>query len=140
MPFSPKHRISPLLVVALLLGVLCLVEAGLVQAQNSENGSETATEPIPWDKVTREHLGKELTVKGTVVKTRNTGKVCFLNFQQDHRSGFYIVIFEDALDDFEAPPETHFLNKTVHVTGRVSEHKERLQIQVKTGSQIKIVE
>lgn len=139
MPLSLKPRIVSLLVVFLMAAVLCPSAAPLVLAQGNGSG-ETASEPIPWDKVTREHLGKELTVKGTVVKARNTGKVCFLNFQQDHRTGFYIVIFEDALDDFEAPPETHFLNKTIHVTGRVSEHKERLQIQVKTGSQIKIVE
>lgn len=140
MPLLLKHRILPLLTVALLLGAFFASVAPLVQAQSGGSSGETSSEPISWDKVTREHLGKELTVKGTVVKTRNTGKVCFLNFQQDHRTGFYIVIFEDALDDFVAPPETHFLNKTIHVTGRVSEHKERLQIQVKAGSQIKIVE
>jgi DNA/RNA endonuclease YhcR with UshA esterase domain len=139
MLFALKYRIVPVLVAVLLLGALCPAAAPLVQAQ-SGGSSENTSDPIPWDKVTREHLGKEITVKGTVVKTRNTGKVCFLNFQQDHRTGFYIVIFEDALDDFEAPPEAHFLNKMIHVTGRVSEHKERLQIQVKAGSQIKIVE
>lgn len=94
---------------------------------------------IPWHEA-HNHMGKKITVEGTVVVTRNTGKVCFLNFAKDWRGKFYVILFEDVLNSWPEAPEKYFMNKKIHVTGMVREHKGSPQIQVKEAGQIKLVE
>lgn len=90
---------------------------------------------IPWHEAGN-YIGKQVTVEGKIVDTHNTGRVCFLNFSRDRKSGFYAIIFQDALDDFGAPPEKHFMGKTIRVTGEVATRDGRPQIQVRNSSQI----
>ncbi len=90
---------------------------------------------IPWHEAGR-HLGRTVTIKGTVVHTRNTGSVCFLNFAQDWQDKFYVVIFTEALGNWDGPPEHYFLNQKVLVSGTVSLYKGRPQVRITDPRQI----
>jgi len=85
------------------------------------------------------YYGKRMTVEGTIVISNNTGKVCFLNFDQDWRNHFTAVIFASDFALFPPHPEDHYLNRMVQVTGLIKEYKGKPEIIVKSPSQIKIV-
>ena len=122
-----------------------------------EEGEEI-TEPIPAERLVKEptepaptgvidwseaknHVGQEITARGTVVNTNNIGDLTFLNFDTDWQDKFYIVIFREAYDDVPSGnPELAYLNKTIEVSGEVSTHRGRPQIQVRDASQIKVVD
>lgn len=119
---------------------------------------EDVTEPIPAERLVQEpteprptgvidwteaknHVGQEITARGTVVSTNNIGDLTFLNFDTDWQDKFYIVIFREAYDDTPGGnPELAYLNHTIEVTGEVSTHRGRPQIQVRDASQIKVVD
>lgn len=83
------------------------------------------------------HVGAVVRVRGRVVKTHNTGKVCFLNFDPDYRRHLSVVIFEPDLGRFEAPPEASYLDAEIEVVGRVTEYRGRPQIVVRHPGQIR---
>jgi len=96
-------------------------------------------EPVPWTDA-HKHLGQIITVKGTIVDTNNIGQLCFLNYDPDWQDKFYIAMFSDAFELLPDPPEKHYLNKTLLVTGKVTLHKDRPQIEVRDVSQIEVLE
>lgn len=96
-------------------------------------------QPVPWTQAVH-FVGQTITVQGAVVDTNNLGKVCFLNFTTDWRGQFYVVVFEPAFAAWPQPPEEHFLNKTIRVTGEVKVHQGRPQIQVHDPKQVELVE
>jgi len=96
-------------------------------------------EPVPWTEA-HKYLGKTVTVKGTIVDTNNIGQLCYLNYDPDWQGKFYIAMFSEAFGLLPDPPEQHYLNKTLLVTGKVTLHKDRPQIQVRDVSQIEVVE
>ncbi len=100
-----------------------------------------AAEPgkhVPWG-AAHHYLGQVITVEGQIVNTRNIGSVCFLNYSRNWRTGFYVVIFKSCFDEFPTPPQEMFLNKRITVTGKVTTHKGRPQIRVRSASQITLV-
>jgi hypothetical protein len=86
------------------------------------------------------YAGQTVTVEGKVVDTYNSGKVVLLNFDRDFRSTFKVAIFADAWPLFPAPPETHYRDKTVRVTGQVQMYQNAPEIIVDRPEQIEIVE
>lgn len=105
--------------------------------QPSSSSTSAPTSVVPWT-LAHQHIGKTITVEGQIIDTHNTGSVCFLNFVRDRQS-FYIIIFKDSLNAWPQPPDSYFLNKTIRVTGTVSERSGRAQIQVRQPSQIAVV-
>jgi hypothetical protein len=95
--------------------------------------------PIPWDQA-HNHVGRTITVEGTVVSTSRRGKVCFLNFTENWRGKFYVILFEGALAGWPQPPEQYFLNRRIRIWGKVSLHKDVPQLQVRSTRQITVVE
>lgn len=118
---------------------------------------ETLYKPLPFTRITDpeqrtakpgelinwaqapHYIGQHIIAEGRVVTTNNVGSVCFVNFSQDWRQGFYVVVFEDCYDQFPSPPETLLLNKTIRVSGKVTTHKGRPQIRVESADQVTIV-
>lgn len=69
------------------------------------------------------HIGKTVTVCGTVVSTRKTAKAkaIYLNFDRMHpHQDFYATIWEYNGPNFSYDPEAWLVNKTVCVTGKVT--------------------
>ncbi|MCS6842884.1 MAG: phospholipase D-like domain-containing protein, partial [Caldilineales bacterium] len=101
----------------------------------------TATLPaggiIRWDQA-GSYLGQTVTVEGDVVDTYDTGKVTFLNFDQDRT--FTVVIFASAYPAFPERPEDLYYRKRVRVTGQVQLYRDRPEIIVESPGQIEIVE
>jgi len=105
-------------------------------------GEVVPTEPvgvIPWNRA-HYYVGKVITVEGKVVITRNTGHVCFLNFDKDWQGKFYVILFQDVLGAWAEPPEKWFMDKVVRVTGEVKLRGTTPQLQVERVDQITIVQ
>jgi DNA/RNA endonuclease YhcR with UshA esterase domain len=95
--------------------------------------------PIPWQDAS-DYVGRKITVIGEVVRTYNSGKAAFLNFDEDWRGKFSVVIFASDFDNFPQPPDEMYLHKTILVTGKVKEYKGAPEIIVGSPKQIEIVE
>jgi DNA/RNA endonuclease YhcR with UshA esterase domain/HKD family nuclease len=93
---------------------------------------------IPWQDAER-YVGQEVTVQGEIVRTYDSGKVTFLNFDEDYRNTLTIVIFPSLYDAFPEPPASYFLNKTVQVTGKVKLYEGTPEIVLDDPTQIQIV-
>ncbi len=93
---------------------------------------------IPWDEA-RHFVGADVTLEGEIVRTYDSGKVTFLNFDDDYRNTLSIVIFPDAYDLFPTPPAEHFLDRRIQVEGRVKEYQGAPEIIVETARQIQIM-
>jgi endonuclease G len=69
------------------------------------------------------HIGRSVTVCGTVVSTRKTAKAkaIYLNFDRMHpHQDFYATIWEYNGPNFSYDPEVYLVNKRVCVTGKVT--------------------
>jgi len=108
-------------------------------------GEATATpvpgeiEVIPW-KDAAQYYGQRVTVEGTIVLTKNTGKVVFLDFSPHWQVDLKVVIFPEDAAKFPSPPEEMFLKKKIRVTGLIEEYQGAPEIIVRDPSQIEIVE
>jgi micrococcal nuclease len=91
---------------------------------------------IEWENAGK-YVNQYVIVKGTIVDTYNSGKVCFLNFDPDHY--FTVVIFECDFPNFQEPPEVYYLGKNVYIAGIIKEYKGNPEIIVKTPAQIKVL-
>jgi DNA/RNA endonuclease YhcR with UshA esterase domain len=74
------------------------------------------------------------------VRSYNSGKVVFLNFNEDWRGKFSVVIFASDFDNFPQPPEEMYLHKTIHATGKIKEYKGAPEMIVESPEQIEIVD
>ena len=115
----------------------------ITQEQYDTQPLEPSTLPSPegfvaWTDA-QNYLEQTITVKGTIVDTKNIGQICFLNYDSDWQGKFYVAIFKEAFDLLPDPPEEHYLNRTLLVTGKVTLHKDRPQIEVRDISQIEVV-
>ncbi|MEO0513764.1 MAG: OB-fold nucleic acid binding domain-containing protein [Planctomycetota bacterium] len=96
--------------------------------------------PVTWG-AAHNYIGMRITVEGKIVNTYNhRGQVCFLNFSEDWRGKFYIPVFDEVFADLPEAPETYFMNKTIQVTGKVTQHRNRPNIEVQDIRQIKIID
>jgi DNA/RNA endonuclease YhcR with UshA esterase domain len=84
--------------------------------------------------------GQAAAVEGRVVAAYNSGKVVFLNFDQDYSHSFKVVIFPDAWPLFPEPPEDMYQGQLVRVTGQVQIYEGAPEIIVETPDAIEILE
>ena len=94
---------------------------------------------ISWQDAGR-HVGRDAAVVGTIRRTKNIGKITFLNFTRRYRDTLTLVIKEEHYEKFPAPPETVFLNRTVVARGKITVHKGAPQIVITGPEQIEILE
>jgi micrococcal nuclease len=78
-------------------------------------------------------------VKGTIIKTHNSGTVCFLNFHTNY-DYFTAVIFASDFPGFPMPPEYFYSGKTVYIIGIIKQYKGSPEIIVKTPDQIRVLD
>lgn len=94
---------------------------------------------VPWDQA-HQYVGKYIGAEGTIVRTYNSGKACFLNFSEDWRGKFHGVIFASLFDEFSPPAEEKYLRQRVRLVGKVSEHRGAPQIVVERIEQITLLD
>lgn len=112
----------------------------LVDASGSEIQIEAPDGPVTWG-AAHNYIGMRITVEGKIVDTYNhRGQVCFLNFHENWQGKFYVPVFDEVFADLPEAPEDYFLNKTIRVTGKVTQHRNRPNIEVQNISQIEIID
>ncbi len=94
---------------------------------------------ISWQEAAK-YYGKYCTVEGTIVLTKNTGKVCFLNFHPNWRRYFTAVIFAEYFTDFPPNPEEYYLHKQVRITGIIKQYNGKPEIILESPAQIEVLE
>ncbi len=138
------------------LAIAAWLAAATVLAQQVV--SETPTAPaetvgkhaaeIGLDEV-RDHVGQRVTVEFNVRSSYFLAakKICFLNSEKNHRdeNNFTVIIkggeLLEAFATHDIPqPAEHFWKKRVRVTGEVTLHDERPQIQLADFPSITLVE
>ncbi len=92
---------------------------------------------ITWQEA-ENYVGAEVTVAGDIVRTYDSGKVTFLNFDDDYRNTLTIVIFPSIYERFPELPADYFLNQQVEVTGLVKMYEGAPEIIVESPEQIRI--
>lgn len=81
-------------------------------------------EPISAEDAAR-YIGKTKTVKGKVVNVFESRKAIFLNFGEDYKKDFTVVIFRKNAGEFERKgidPVKFYKGKEILVTGRIKEY------------------
>jgi len=71
------------------------------------------------------YLNQVKSVRGRVIDTYQSSKCTFLNFGNDYKTDFTIVIFKKSLGEFTKEgidPVTYYKNKVVMATGRIKEY------------------
>lgn len=93
---------------------------------------------LSWEQA-GDYLGQNVTVEGLVVRTYDSGKVTFLNFTENWRGTFSIVIFASDYGKFPQPPATLFQGQTIRVRGKVKEYQGAPEMVVESPNDIEIV-
>jgi len=93
---------------------------------------------ISWRQAAK-HINEFVTVEGTIVRTHNSGKACFLNFHPNWRQTFSAVIFARSFPAFPPRPEDFYRGKQVRVKGVVVEYEGRPEIILESPDQIEVL-
>lgn len=94
---------------------------------------------VPWDQAAR-YVGHQITVEGTIVRVGKSGQTNFLNFAQDYRGKFYMVIFDDLAATLDADVQATFEGKTLRVRGTVESHRGTPQIKITSMDQVQFID
>ncbi|MCL5036456.1 MAG: hypothetical protein M1269_04975 [Chloroflexi bacterium] len=128
-----------------LFKVLALTAVLVVVGALSVHAAETVPHMMGGDpKLIAQFEGQKVEVEGVIVDTHiaKSGKVRFLNFSQDWKNSFTVVIFTGDLDEFMkqvGEPTRYYLGKRVIVTGKIKVYQGRPEIIVKRPDKIKVL-
>jgi len=111
---------------------------GEVTAAEAAAPSAAELPVISWQEAGR-HIGEVVIVEGTVVRTYDSGRATFLNFTQNWRGTFTVVIFAGDYERFPLPPKDLYNRQTIRVRGRIKEYQGAPEIVVESPDQIEIV-
>lgn len=112
-----------------------------VQARESQKGLWAGYEVIDHTQA-NQYLNQVATVSGLVAKAYKSKKCIFLNFGNNWKTDFTVVIFPSSYDYFHQKgidPLTFYTGKLVQVSGRVREYNGP-EIIVNTPYEIEILE
>lgn len=102
------------------------------------SGGSGPAETVPWEDAGR-HVGRDVTVEGTVVRTYRSARFLFLNFHPNWKKYLSIVVPAAGPGAFPAPLEEAYRGKRVRVTGTVSLYEGRLQIVAESPDAITVL-
>ena len=93
---------------------------------------------ISWRQAAK-HYDEFVTVEGTIVRTHNSGKACFLNFHPNWRQTFSAVIFARNFPAFPPKPEDFYRGKKVRLKGVVVQYEGRPEMILDAPDQIEVI-
>ncbi|MFN3167971.1 MAG: OB-fold nucleic acid binding domain-containing protein [Phycisphaeraceae bacterium] len=95
---------------------------------------------VRWQDASK-YVGYEITVQGRIVGVGQSrdGKVNFLNFHEDYRGKFYMVIFDDLAKTLDQSVEALFKGEVVRVKGKVDTHRNNPQMKITSMDQVEFV-
>lgn len=123
--------------------VLVLSLALLLSARGQESKSDSAAKTNAPIRISateaKKHIGAQATVKGTIAEVNLGERIVRLNFDQAYpKNPFTAVIFPANTNKF---PEIEKLKgKTVEVSGKIAEYRERPQIILTSTNQLIVVD
>jgi len=100
---------------------------------------QDSTPEISWEKAD-DYIGKVVVVRGTIVRTHDSGKATFLNFHEEWKGKFTGVIFASLGCEFPVPPADLFLGREVLIKGKVKKYKGSSEIIIEKLSQIRFAD
>jgi len=111
-------------------------------------GSAAASPPLParplppgvlsWEEAHR-HIGREVAVEGTLVRTHRAKRVLYLNFHPNWKKYVTVVVLGRDLARFPRDAEKFYRGKTVRVLGEVTLYKGRPEIVVRSPEAITVL-
>ncbi len=110
------------------------------EARQQKKGLWGAYEVIS-EKEAHLYINQIRTVRGKVLKTRQSKRCIFLNFGQDYKKDFTVVIFKENLKYFferGIDPLNFYKGKIVEVTGKIREYN-GLEIIVSYPAEINVI-
>ncbi len=113
-----------------------------VMARDWESATEAAkiddleVPMIDW-RDARQYVGQEVIVQGAILRSYDSGKVTFLNFDDDYRNTLTIVLFPSIYAAFPEEPASYFLHQQVWVRGRIKLYEGAPEIVIHDASQIR---
>lgn len=111
------------------------------QAQSNQKGLWVVYAIIDHAQA-NQYINQIRTVQGKVINTYKSPKCIFLNFGNDYRTDFTVVIFTNSLDSFYRKgikPQDFYRGKTIRVSGRIRQYNGP-EIIVNDPSQIEVIE
>jgi DNA/RNA endonuclease YhcR with UshA esterase domain len=122
---------------AILLGFCGL--SGLAEDAKT-NAAAKSAEPIKIKaEEAKKHVGEEAIVRGTIAEVNKAAALVRLNFEKPFpNSVFTAVIFARNTNDF--PEVDKLQGKSVEVSGKIAEYRNRPQIILNSTNQLKVVE
>jgi beta-lactamase superfamily II metal-dependent hydrolase len=84
------------------------------------------------------HIGEAVTVEGQIVQVRVLKTIAFLNFSSQYWRDLTAVIMSANLGAFPADLRGAYLNRTIRVSGTVTEFEGRPQIVIQSPAQIAV--
>jgi DNA/RNA endonuclease YhcR with UshA esterase domain len=124
--------------VVLLLNLAVLVSVGAQESKSDSAGK--AKEPIRISATeAKAHIDAQAVVKGTIAEVNVGERIVRLNFEEPYpKNPFTAVIFPANTNKF---PEVEKLKgKTVEISGKIAQYRERPQIVLTSTNQVKVVE
>ncbi len=125
MPRSRIHTGAVLLVFVLtrsVLGQILPKDAGLPV--------------IDWKDASK-HVNHEVVVQGRIVAARNTGKICFLNF--DRARTFTAIVHASNYKNFPEKPDVMYGHKLLRISGTITTYQSKPQIEITRPDQVTIL-
>lgn len=80
------------------------------------------------------------TVEFEVVRTKDTGKVTFLNSHEPYQGHFYVAIFPTDYDLYPEPPALWFRGKCIVVQGTIELYRGVPQMVLRSPDDVRVVE
>jgi micrococcal nuclease len=118
------------------------------EGPRADAGSAAASPPLParpltsrvvsWEEAHR-HIGREVVVEGTLVRTHRAKKILYLNFHPNWKKYVTVVILGRDLARFPRDAERFYRGKTVRVRGEVTLYKGRPEIVVRSPEAITVL-
>lgn len=132
----------PRMRAGLTAGAVALAGVALLVARLDGGGGQGPR--LPAAEAAR-HVGERATVCGEVASTRYApsvdGEPTFLNLGRPYPDQvFTALIWGDDRPRFDRPPEEHFRDRRICVTGTIRSHRGTPQIIVRQPGQIEVVE
>jgi hypothetical protein len=93
---------------------------------------------VPWSEAAS-HVGRVITVEGTVARARVEGGACTLEFAPDDPAAFRVVLM---LSLFQAPeaPERLYAGRLIQASGRVQTFEGRAEMIIRRADQIEVLD
>lgn len=131
-------------------GFLPIAVAGARSAGGPEGSSPPpvssppASSPLPqgvvsWEEAHR-HVGREITVEGTLVRIYRGKKALFMNFHPNWKKYITVVVLGRDIRRLPSDPEAFYKGKTVRVVGKVTIYNGRPEILIRSPDAITIME